>query len=89
VNVLRGQAPAAINARKARCHRGHRFEGQHADGRRRCLVCDPLRPGAGTCDQCGSRFTQSARGRVRRFCSDQCRDDHHNARRRVDARSSS
>lgn len=37
-NVLRGMAPAAHNARKRTCDRGHEFVKR--DGRRRCPRCD-------------------------------------------------
>ena len=43
VNVLRGEGPAAVNARKAECPRGHPLAGENlivrADGRRNCRTC--------------------------------------------------
>lgn len=33
----------------------------------------PVPPGYARCDCCGSPFTVAARGRPRRFCSDECR----------------
>lgn len=43
-NVLRGNAPTAINARKTQCPKGHRYEGENfrvtREGRRICRVCD-------------------------------------------------
>lgn len=42
-NVLRGNAPSAINARKRTCIRGHSLSGPDSrvelDGSRRCLIC--------------------------------------------------
>ena len=47
VNVLRGEGPAAENARKAECLRGHPFDGLNTyvtpDGRRMCRACRALR----------------------------------------------
>lgn len=37
-NILRGESPAAANARKERCPKGHEFTPQ-TDGTRRCDVC--------------------------------------------------
>ncbi len=43
VNILRGNAPAAINARKTHCNNGHPLEGDNlytdAKGKRRCKFC--------------------------------------------------
>lgn len=44
-NVLRGEAGAAINARKTHCHRGHEFTEENTyvapgSGRRTCRTCD-------------------------------------------------
>ena len=42
VNILRGQAPPAVNARKTTCKRGHRLDADvyvSKDGRRDCRVC--------------------------------------------------
>ncbi len=38
-NILRGVSPAAINARKTTCLRGHPFDRLTPDGRRRCRTC--------------------------------------------------
>ncbi len=38
INVLRSNAPAALNARKTVCKRGHPLEGIRWDGRY-CLIC--------------------------------------------------
>lgn len=41
-NVRRGTAPAAKNARKTHCNRGHELNGENLDmenGRRRCITC--------------------------------------------------
>lgn len=42
-NVLRGEAPAALNARKTHCHRGHPLSGENlvarSDGGRGCRTC--------------------------------------------------
>ena len=49
VNVLRGQSPAAINARKDHCSKGHSLAGARLEVRpaggvgRRCRECDRLR----------------------------------------------
>jgi hypothetical protein len=37
-NVLRGQAPTAVNGRKTRCKRGHEFNRTVRNGRR-CYTC--------------------------------------------------
>lgn len=48
VNLLRGMAPAAHNARKTHCSKGHPLAGENLDpsslklGRRRCLACRQL-----------------------------------------------
>lgn len=43
INILRGTAPAAVNAKKDRCHRGHPFDVKNTyisrDGKRQCRVC--------------------------------------------------
>jgi hypothetical protein len=43
VNILRGNAPAAINSRKTHCQRGHPLKGDNlgvdSTGRRRCKKC--------------------------------------------------
>lgn len=43
VNILRGEGPAAINARKTQCVEGHPFTGENTyltpDGRRQCRTC--------------------------------------------------
>lgn len=43
-NVLRGQGPPALNARKAECQNGHPFDAENTytdpTGRRRCRTCD-------------------------------------------------
>ncbi len=47
VNVLRGQAPAAKNARKTHCVHGHELAGDNVrwDGRRRrCVACRGASP---------------------------------------------
>ena len=41
VNVLRGDAPAAVNARKTRCPRGHPYDVVEGN-RRRCRRCRKL-----------------------------------------------
>lgn len=41
VNILRGESPPALNARKARCPQGHEYR-VGADGTRRCMVCRRL-----------------------------------------------
>lgn len=38
-NILRSNVPAAINARKMHCHRGHRLLAKRRDGRRVCAPC--------------------------------------------------
>ena len=38
-NVLRGIGPAAKNARKTYCNRGHKFTHVHKNGSRRCRTC--------------------------------------------------
>lgn len=46
VNILRGNAPTAINARKTHCKRGHLFDAANTyrgGGRRRCRTCIRLR----------------------------------------------
>lgn len=40
VNILRGQSPAAIHARKSTCRNGHPFDAVGATGNRRCLTCE-------------------------------------------------
>jgi hypothetical protein len=45
-NVLRGVSPAANNARKTHCNRGHELTGNNVriyKNRRICLACDKLR----------------------------------------------
>ena len=42
-NVLRGEAPAAQNARKETCDRGHRFDYTNSRGERICRRCRTLR----------------------------------------------
>lgn len=42
-NTLRGDSPAAVNARKTHCPRGHAFDHLNVDGQRRCYQCDNLR----------------------------------------------
>ena len=43
-NVLRSNAPPAINAKKIFCKRGHRLSPPHpVTGRRRCLECAKIR----------------------------------------------
>lgn len=43
VNILRGQSPAAQNARKTHCLKGHEFTAENTyerpDGGRRCRTC--------------------------------------------------
>lgn len=42
INILRGSAPSAINARKTHCFRGHPLEGDNlrvSGARRHCRVC--------------------------------------------------
>jgi hypothetical protein len=43
VNVLRGESPAAKQARQTECHRGHPFDEQNTivnrHGKRRCRTC--------------------------------------------------
>jgi len=43
INILRGTAPAAINARKAKCMHGHALTGSNLlvdkDGHRKCATC--------------------------------------------------
>lgn len=45
-NILRGQAPAARNARKTHCGRGHEFTAENtywrADGGRECRQCQRI-----------------------------------------------
>lgn len=84
VNVLRGEGPAAVNARKVLCGAGHEYgEARFPNGRRRCLVCHPHGvTGAGACTSCGSPLQHRGHGRQRRFCSDSCRITFHNQRRR-------
>lgn len=85
VNILRGEGPAAVNARKRHCASGHQIgAARYSDGRRRCLVCDPQAvTGEGSCDHCRTTFERKGRGRRQRFCSTQCRVDFHNERRRA------
>lgn len=44
VNVLRGEAPAAVAARSQECRRGHEYTAENTrverSGRRRCLTCE-------------------------------------------------
>ena len=45
-NILRGESPTAINARKTHCKRGHEFTEENSrtkDGRRECRVCIRIR----------------------------------------------
>lgn len=46
-NILRGAGPTAMNARKTKCLRGHKFEGSNLyrrwDGGRGCRKCDAIR----------------------------------------------
>lgn len=84
-NILRGEAPAALNARKRLCIKGHLFtDATWPNGSRRCLICDPrMDMAARPCEHCGSDVEQSStRGRPRKFCGDQCRWDFWNARQR-------
>ena len=39
VNLLRGEAPAAVNARKTVCLQGHPFVRRNRSGRRQCAEC--------------------------------------------------
>jgi hypothetical protein len=39
INILRGFGPAAINARKTHCKKGHLLPAPNRHGRRDCLVC--------------------------------------------------
>lgn len=45
-NLLRGQGPSAVNARKTHCQNGHEFNATNrsarSDGKRTCLVCRRL-----------------------------------------------
>jgi hypothetical protein len=43
VNILRGKGPAAINARKTQCIRGHDFDAIRPDGARECRTCKRAR----------------------------------------------
>lgn len=47
LNVLRGEGPAAVNARRAECPRGHAFDVANTyvtpDGRRQCRTCMAIR----------------------------------------------
>lgn len=44
VNVLRGNNPAAINARKTHCFRGHTYDSwQHRGRHRSCTACRSIR----------------------------------------------
>lgn len=47
VNILKGKAPTAINARKTHCKRGHEFTPENTyrykDGRRDCKTCMSVR----------------------------------------------
>lgn len=49
-NILRGTAPAAINARKTHCIRGHEFTAEntvvHSGGKRMCRTCKKARENA-------------------------------------------
>ncbi|MFE0326316.1 HNH endonuclease [Streptomyces sp. NPDC058960] len=42
-NVMRGESPTAVNARKTHCRRGHGLDGDNLyvkpDGRRVCVTC--------------------------------------------------
>lgn len=42
-NVLRGESPQAINARKTHCPQGHALGAPRKNGRRRCGECDRKR----------------------------------------------
>ena len=50
INVMRGESPWAINARKTHCVRGHLLEGsnlcERKDGRRECRTCTRQRHAA-------------------------------------------
>lgn len=50
VNVLRGDAPSAINARKTKCMRGHAFDETNtyltSQGKRQCKTCNRHRDAA-------------------------------------------
>lgn len=47
VNILRGQGPAALNARKTHCIRGHEFTKENTvsyqQGKRQCRICERIR----------------------------------------------
>ena len=45
INTLRGHAPAAVNAKKTHCHRGHPFSAENTyrnKNRRCCRICREL-----------------------------------------------
>lgn len=42
-NIVRGESPAAINARKTHCSRGHEFDVVRNDGGRRCRTCKNMK----------------------------------------------
>lgn len=82
-NVLRGDAPAAVNARKARCVRGHEFV--IAAGRRTCPTCsreskraykrrNRIAQPVDVCQafDCSNRIPDGTRS-SRRYCCDNCR----------------
>ena len=45
-NVRRGEGPTAVNARKARCHRGHPLDYVDSQGARQCSTCRTVRSAA-------------------------------------------
>lgn len=45
-NVRRGEGPTAVNARKARCHRGHPLDYIDSQGARQCSTCRTVRSAA-------------------------------------------
>lgn len=45
-NVRRGEGPTAVNARKARCHRGHPLDFIDSQGARQCSTCRTVRSAA-------------------------------------------
>jgi hypothetical protein len=62
VNVLRGEAPAAINARKTHCLRGHLLAGVNlrirtADGSRICRTCRREANRRAKARKCGAQDT--------------------------------